>query len=169
MKFKAILDDKSMEITLDERARIAEVDGMEHRYQPVHSAGLHHMIRVNDRLHEVIPITIDGAEPGEHAMLVNGHHVRLRVLDAQAAEEQALAATVGHVHKAAVVKAPMPGRIIAIHASVGDAVKKGDGIVTLEAMKLENEIKCPTNGTLKALHVTVSDAVEKNALIAEIE
>ena len=49
-----------------------------------------------------------------------------------------------------VVKAPMPGTIVSIKVNVGDAVKKGDVLVILEAMKMENEIMAPQDGKVVA-------------------
>jgi biotin carboxyl carrier protein len=50
-----------------------------------------------------------------------------------------------------VVKAPMPGTVMAVKVTVGQAVKRGDVLLTLEAMKMENEIACPRDGRVKDL------------------
>ena len=52
------------------------------------------------------------------------------------------------------VTAPMPGNINAVRVTVGQAVKKGDDLVILEAMKMENEIKAPSDGTVASVNVT---------------
>ena len=65
--------------------------------------------------------------------------------------------------------APIPGRIVTVLASVGSRVERGDGILILEAMKMENEIKAPRAGTLTALEIAEGDGVEGGALLAVIE
>ncbi|PSR54485.1 acetyl-CoA carboxylase biotin carboxyl carrier protein subunit [Adhaeribacter arboris] len=65
------------------------------------------------------------------------------------------------------VKAPMPGLILDIKVKVGQEVKKGDSIVILEAMKMENILKSPGDGTVKAIKVAVRQNVEKNQVILE--
>ena len=65
------------------------------------------------------------------------------------------------------VKAPMPGLILDIKVTVGQAVKKGDPIVILEAMKMENILKAPSDGFVKAIKVAVRQNVEKNQVILE--
>ncbi|RDC64780.1 acetyl-CoA carboxylase biotin carboxyl carrier protein subunit [Adhaeribacter pallidiroseus] len=65
------------------------------------------------------------------------------------------------------VKAPMPGLILDIKVSVGQEVKKGDPLVILEAMKMENILKSPDDGTVKAIKVAVRQNVEKNQVILE--
>jgi biotin carboxyl carrier protein len=65
------------------------------------------------------------------------------------------------------VKAPMPGLIIAIKVSEGSEVKKGDPIMILEAMKMENILKSPGDGTVKAIKVKQGDSVEKNQILIQ--
>ncbi len=67
------------------------------------------------------------------------------------------------------VKAPMPGLVLDIFVSPGDAIKKGDSLLILEAMKMENIIKSSGNGTVKAINVSKQDAVEKNQVLIEVE
>ncbi len=63
------------------------------------------------------------------------------------------------------IKAPMPGLIFNIMVEVGTEVKKGDSVLILEAMKMENMIKSTSDGTVSAIHVTKGDSVEKNSLL----
>lgn len=67
------------------------------------------------------------------------------------------------------IKAPMPGLIIQISAAEGSEVKKGDALLILEAMKMENVIKSPRDGKIKKLHVQLKQPVEKNQLMLEFE
>lgn len=66
------------------------------------------------------------------------------------------------------VNAPMPGKIIALKANVGQSVKKGQVIVILEAMKMENEIVAPQDGTVASMNVTVGSSVESGELLATL-
>ena len=61
-----------------------------------------------------------------------------------------------------VVPAPMAGIVLSVNKNVGDAVKKGDVLVILEAMKMENEILAPADGVVKAIHVSSNESVESN-------
>ena len=71
--------------------------------------------------------------------------------------------------KESEIKAPMPGRVLDIMLSVGSAVVKGDGVLVLEAMKMENVIKSPTDGVIKKIAVVKGQAVEKNEVLVELE
>ena len=66
------------------------------------------------------------------------------------------------------VTAPMPGKILGVKASAGQAVKKGQVILILEAMKMENEIVAPQDGTVATINVNVGDSVEPGATLATL-
>ncbi len=64
------------------------------------------------------------------------------------------------------VTAPMPGNILAVNVSAGQAVKEGDVMFILEAMKMENEIVAPVSGTVKQVLVSKGSVVETEACLA---
>ena len=66
------------------------------------------------------------------------------------------------------VAAPMPGKILGVKANPGQAVKRGDVIVILEAMKMENEIVAPQDGTIASINVATGDSVEAGATLATL-
>ena len=66
------------------------------------------------------------------------------------------------------VNAPMPGKILSVKASAGQAVKKGEVIMILEAMKMENEIVAPQDGTIAGINVSAGDSVEAGAVLASL-
>ena len=63
------------------------------------------------------------------------------------------------------MKAPMPGLVLNVLVESGQTIKKGDAIVVLEAMKMENILKSPADGIVKKVHVTKGDKVEKNQVM----
>ena len=67
------------------------------------------------------------------------------------------------------LKAPMPGLIVDIKVQVGDTVKKGDTILILEAMKMENVLKATGEGIIKAIKIAPKQNVEKNQVMIEFE
>ncbi len=68
-----------------------------------------------------------------------------------------------------ILKAPMPGLVIAIHVMPGQIVVKGDPLLILEAMKMENTIKAPHPANIKHIYVSAGQAVEKGAVLIEFE
>ena len=67
------------------------------------------------------------------------------------------------------VLAPMPGKIMAVRVKEGDKVSKGDILVILEAMKMENEVISQKDGIVKEVRVKVGDSVDKGAVLMVIE
>ena len=71
--------------------------------------------------------------------------------------------------KASKLKAPMPGKVLEIMVETGREVAKGEGLLILEAMKMENVLKAEDSGFVKSVNVSVGQAVEKNNILIEFE
>jgi acetyl/propionyl-CoA carboxylase alpha subunit len=67
------------------------------------------------------------------------------------------------------LKAPMPGLVLEVMVGPGTEVKKGDPLLVLEAMKMENVLKAPTDAVIKDVIVEISAAVEKNQVLVNFE
>ena len=75
---------------------------------------------------------------------------------------------VGVSQKVGDIKAPMPGLVLEVSVEVGMQVMKGDKVLILEAMKMENALKAVGDGIVKAVHITKGTAVEKGQLLIEM-
>lgn len=97
---------------------------------------------------------------------VDGHPVRYAVEDPrQWKRSSALAGAGGR----ASITAPMPGKVVRILVAVGDIVTAGQGIVVMEAMKMQNELKSPVDGVVARLAVAENEGVSAGAVLAVIE
>jgi len=67
------------------------------------------------------------------------------------------------------VKAPMPGKVLSVIVKVGDSVAKGDGIMILEAMKMENVLKAEGDCVIKSILIEAGQSVEKGQVMIELE
>ena len=72
-------------------------------------------------------------------------------------------------NKVAEVKAPMPGLVLGVKVAEGDEIKKGDNLLILEAMKMENILKSSTDGVIKKVLVKQGDKVEKNQILIQFK
>lgn len=81
-----------------------------------------------------------------------------------AAPKAAPAAAAGGIE----VKASVPGKVFKVEASVGQAVKSGDNIIILEAMKMEIPVVAPEDGTVASINVSVGDAIESGDVLATL-
>ena len=67
------------------------------------------------------------------------------------------------------VTSPMPGTILSINVAAGDAVKRGQVLMVLEAMKMENEIMCPCDGKIASVNTSKGASVESGTLLCVIQ
>ncbi|MBI1880535.1 MAG: biotin attachment protein [Chloroflexi bacterium] len=74
----------------------------------------------------------------------------------------------GAVTGEVIVKAPMPGVVVEIPVKQGQEVKRGDIVVILESMKMQNEFKAPRDGAVHAIRVAPGDKVDQNAILLTI-
>ena len=70
---------------------------------------------------------------------------------------------------AEVISSPMPGSIVSVNVKAGQSIKKGDVLVILEAMKMENEIMAPHDATVAAVHVNKGDSVDTGAPLVSLQ
>jgi len=87
---------------------------------------------------------------------------------APAAKTAAPKAAPAGAQGAVKVNAPMPGKILKVNAAAGAAVKKGDVLVVLEAMKMENEICAPQDGTVATVECAAGDSVESGKVLVSM-
>ena len=96
------------------------------------------------------------------SVLLNGRLYGAQVLDERARRlTQAVGSSAAHSGEV-TIKSPMPGLIVAVPVSEGQAVKKGQTVVVLESMKMENELKAPRDGTVTAIKVAPRQSVEQH-------
>ena len=96
---------------------------------------------------------------------VNGSLYEIEIEEMAAPAKMSAPAPAG---AGAQVKAPMPGTILDVKVQAGQSVKKGDVLVILEAMKMENEICAPSDGKITGVNVRKGDSVETQALLCTI-
>jgi biotin carboxyl carrier protein len=107
-------------------------------------------------------------DSGLRYIAVNGRVIPVEVDDETSALLRSLQTDKATRVHHAMLRSPMPGRIARMLVNEGELIEAGQGVLILEAMKMENEIKAPSTGIVKSVLVKEGDAVEKNALLIEI-
>jgi pyruvate carboxylase subunit B len=120
-------------------------------------------VSVDGIAEEVIVETLDEVEVSSNGSVSNGNKSN--------GKKKASTTSSGRPRPthAGCVTTAMPGTIVAVKAKVGDKVKAGDGVLVIEAMKMENEIQASTTGTVVAVHVTKGDSVTPDESLLEIQ
>ena len=126
--------------------------------------------------HGAVSLIIDGAsyavefEPAgdEIRVLVGGQITQIDVADER--KLRLRAATSGFVAEGKqTISAPMPGKVVKVLVKVGEEVKEGQGLVVIEAMKMENELKAPKAGKVVEVSAQEGSAVENGAKLVVVE
>jgi biotin carboxyl carrier protein len=164
MKYITIVNDQHYIIEIGHEGQI-EVDGQEYEidFEQLSEGGILSLL-LNNRSFEAI---VEEREQ-DWEVLIHGELYTVFVQDEQAyrlAKERGVAPDEAGE---AAIKSPMPGLIIAIPVEVGQAVKKGDKVVILESMKMENELRSPKDGLVANIYVEPGASVEKNQILIAI-
>ncbi len=106
---------------------------------------------------------------GSWSMHLSGRHITARVVDERTRSIEAMTGPREGVLGPRALKAPMPGMVVKVDVVEGDEVKEGQGLVIVEAMKMENELKCAGDARVRAVLVEPGQAVEKDQVLVEFD
>jgi len=101
-------------------------------------------------------------------VLLHGKMFEARVEDEQAVRARAVAHAAPETPNEWLLRAPMPGLVVSLPASVGAEVKKGAPLVILESMKMQNELRSQKDGTVKEIRIQPGQAVELNQVLVVV-
>jgi len=148
--------DVSFERDQFQRAELSDVDD-----SPVR------VVRVGSRVYRVVVERREGR--GRYTFWVDGYRFEVEALDERTRSIRDLSVANAAPSGPAPVLAPMPGLVVRVNVSPGDAVEAGQGVVVMEAMKMENELRATSSGKVKSVEVTAGTAVEKGTLLVALE
>ncbi|HEY3303014.1 MAG TPA: biotin/lipoyl-containing protein [Candidatus Binatia bacterium] len=167
MAFIARLGEKTYTVEIEEIGkslyRVA-VDGTEFVVDGKKTGLSNYSLIVDNRSFEV---DVDIMED-EYRVLVDGRSYHIDLLDERRMRVGGLQSGI-QLQGRQNVSVPMPGKVIAVLVSEGDKVERGQGLVIVEAMKMENEVRCPIDGEVKEVRVKTGDALEAGAVLAVVE
>ena len=125
------------------------------------------MVKIGTQVYRVVVERLEGR--GRYTLWVDGYRFDTEALDERTRAIRDLSAANTAPLGPAPIKAPMPGLIVRVNVKAGDRVEAGQGIVVMEAMKMENELRATSAGTVKSVEVVPGAAVEKGALLVALE
>ena len=166
MKYFVRIDDEDVEVVLD--GNTVAVDGRTYHAELAPQDGTPvQVLRLGDEVHRLVVRA--GDTRGRYSLWVDGFRLEVDALDERARAIRELTGAAAAASGPAPIVAPMPGMIVRVAAQVGDQVQPGQGLVVMEAMKMENELRATSAGTVRAVLVQPGTAVEKGAVLLELE
>lgn len=124
-------------------------------------------VTIGNTVHRVV--VRRGAERGAYTLWVDGFRFEVEALDERVRSIRELASASAGPAGPRPLTAPMPGLIVRVNVHVGDSVQAGQGLVVMEAMKMENELRAQAAGRVKSVLASPGTAVEKGATLIELE
>lgn len=166
---------------------VAIVNGEEKQVEIVEVAPDRYRVTIDDRVlevdarntdetsmsllveHEAFNIESERTSQSVQNLKVKGEVVSVEVLDLRRVQLRRSQESLGGLDGPTEISSPMPGKVVAILVKEGDEVTEGQGLVVVEAMKMENELRSPKNGVVQSVKAAEGDAVDGGAVLCIVE
>jgi biotin carboxyl carrier protein len=165
MKYITVVGDRSYIIDVEREGEVVQ-DGQTHQldFRAIDQEGLYSLLMDNKSYEALVVEESDG----QLRVVIDGALYTVNVMDERAKRLAEAAGGFAPPNGEQGLKSPMPGLIVAIPVQEGDVVKKGQVVVVLESMKMQNELKSPREGTVSAIKITPGQAVEQGQVLLVI-
>jgi biotin carboxyl carrier protein len=164
MRYEAQINGRHSLIEVDERdgRTLARVDGRSYDIQVARPEGGTYLIFADTRVYET---RVWSGDSKTFDVDIGGHLFAVQLIDPRRRRVAADHSDTGQQY----LKAPMPGKVVRILLGPGDEVAAGQGVVVVEAMKMQNEVKSTRPGRVSEIRVAEGDTVNGNQILAVIE
>ena len=166
MKYVVQLNDERQTVNVEGTEATLAENTVHVEMEEVEGSPLY-VVRIGSEVHRVVAQKQAGR--GRYTLWIDGYRFDAEALDERTRAIRDLSAATKGPSGPAPVIAPMPGLILRVNVKVGDRVEAGQGLVVMEAMKMENELRATGAGTVKRVQADPGSAVEKGALLVELE
>ncbi len=161
MKYSVKVGEPPRTVEVEVTAEGVKVDGkpVEARMVAIPGTPLYHLLLGVQSW----TVAVQAVEDGRWTMGVAGERVAVEAMDERTRQIRALAGARPVPKASGAVVAPMPGLVVRVLVVAGQQVEAGEGLVVVEAMKMENELRAARAGVVAKVHVDVGQVVEKGA------
>lgn len=157
MKYLTTVNGQKFEVELDKDGRLT-INGETRQVDFHHISEALYSVLINNKSVEAL---VERHE-GRYQVLIEGDLYEVEVLDERQQRLMSASSGFSAAQGEITIRSPMPGLIVAVRVSEGDQVRKGQPLVVLESMKMENDIKAPRDGKVERIHVEKGQTVEQN-------
>ncbi|MBK7228027.1 MAG: acetyl-CoA carboxylase biotin carboxyl carrier protein subunit [Ignavibacteriales bacterium] len=165
-EFNIRINEKVIEVKIVDDLFV-EVNNIKYAYSLILLEKEKYLLRIGTKFFE---ISYTNPANNDYNIQINNHSVSAIIRTSlEEKAYQLLSQSQSLENHKTIVKSPMPGLVLKINRSIGDKVSKGETVLILEAMKMENEIKSPVDGILFELNIEQGKAIEKNKILFSIK
>ena len=162
--FRALVGENAFDVVFQNGHLLIDGEEVAYAFEPVSER--YYSLLIDG---QSLPVVVEEEPGGRLLIALDGRPVDVQVQDEKALLLERFGLNEADAAAERTVYAPMPGLVLNVMVEPGQHVQTGQGLLVLEAMKMENELRAHIDGVVKALHVTPGDAVVKNALLLEFE
>ena len=166
MKYVVDLNGERQEVEVDGESVTIDGHTVLARVQELEGTPVR-VVSIGSEVHRIV--VRRGSSRGAYTLWVDGYRFEGEALDERTRAIRDITAASSKATGPAPVVAPMPGLIVRVSVAIGDQVQAGQGLIVMEAMKMENELRASGSGIVKAVHVAPGKAVEKGTILVELE
>jgi biotin carboxyl carrier protein len=176
MRYVVSIGERKATLEIDENGHLRAVtlngDALDVDWQPVGGGALagHYSLLIGSRSFDVYIRAVEGEASGGEQVFEVSIEGRPYVVHVEDERARVLAGLAGASHERgeAAIRAPMPGLVSNVMAAVGQSVDRGQTVVVLEAMKMENDLMAPRSGVVRAIHAVKGQTVNQGDVLAVI-
>lgn len=163
--FVSTIDNDKFSVELV-RSDLIKLNGKEHTVDISKLSEYTYQVQLDNKLFH---ITVNKLNNSKYSFLIDGHYfesiVRTKLEERASEILKQSEKSDGEL----VISSPMPGLILRLDKNLGDHVKKGESLILLEAMKMENELRAPKEGIISEIFVKEGSSVEKNQRLIHLK
>lgn len=166
MKYVVRIAGREVEVSVDGTSvHSADLDGEAHVLD-IEGTPLR-VVTIERRVYRVLARR--GSASGQYTIHIDGFRFDVEALDERTRAIRQLAGAAGKATGPTSLAAPMPGLVVRVLVRSGDRVQPGQGLIVMEAMKMENELRATAPSVVRAVRVDAGNAVEKGAVLVEFD
>ena len=165
MRYFVTIRDRTIEVDLTGGTPTVDGVAVAAEMMTIPGTGVRHLM-VDGR--SVPFLAAPGSRAGRWELSFGGQRIAVEAIDERTRAIREMSGA-GAEEAERTIVAPMPGMVVRIEVEVGQAVKAGQGVAVVEAMKMENELKAPANGVVASIQASPGKTVEKGAVLIVLE
>ena len=164
MKLQAEISDAKHEIEIrhEEGKVLARVDDRDYELEVSEPEDGVYLFKNNGKIHQA---SVSGGDPAQ--VSIGSHTFEVKLIDPK--RLRGVGSGSDHADGLVEIKTAMPGKVVSVLVEAGSSIEKGDGVLVVEAMKMQNELKSPKAGVIKEIRVSEGAAVSAGDILATIE
>jgi pyruvate carboxylase subunit B len=164
MRYRVVIAGRTMEVDLGPQGVQVDGERVAAELQAVPDGPVQSLL-LDGASHRLVA---HRSAPGHWELQLRGWRLAAEVVDERTLRIRELTGAAAAAAGPRPVRAPMPGLVVRVEVAEGDEVKPGQGLVIVEAMKMENELRAEIAGRVQAVHVQAGQAVEKDQVLIDL-